>query len=146
VDQLSRLLFLIGTLPFIVLGLAHALLTLRDVRRPTALSPTDPALREAMAVTPLILTRATTMWRAWLGFNLSHSLGVIFFGGLLLALGLYDWPFVSETRVLIPLAVVVSGAYLLLAVKFWFQKPAWGAGLGLLCFLASWVADLALRG
>jgi hypothetical protein len=33
-----------------------------------------------MSQTHLVLTRQTTMWRAWIGFNASHSMGAVFFG------------------------------------------------------------------
>jgi hypothetical protein len=33
-----------------------------------------------MSATAPVISRETTMWKAWIGFNASHSLGAILFG------------------------------------------------------------------
>src|SRR5580698_6299390 len=72
-----------------LMGLLHALYTCADIARPRYLVPSDPALREAMMRGGLRLSRdATTMWKAWVGFNFSHSLGVVMLGAACLFLGL----------------------------------------------------------
>ena len=80
--ELSRYLYLAGALPFFVLGLAHALATPRAPADVKGLSPSDPQLAEAMTRSGLRLTRRTDMWRAWVGFNFSHSLGACRLRGL----------------------------------------------------------------
>lgn len=142
-DGLSRYLFLAGALPFIVLGGLHGVWALRDARRPTAFSPTDPKVREAMAQTGLLLTRHTNMWLAWLGFNLSHSLGAVLFGVVLVLVGRSDAEFARQADLFLPLGLVTSLAYLLLAIKYWFRVPALGIGLSVLCLLLGSVARLA---
>ena len=77
--ELSRYLYLAGALPFFVLGLAHLAVTPRAPADVKGLSPSDPQLAEAMTRSGLRLTRRTDMWRAWVGFNLSHGLGVVVF-------------------------------------------------------------------
>ena len=44
-----------------------------------------------------VITRETTMWKAWVGFNASHSYGLILFGAVYgyLAVAHGDFPFRS---------------------------------------------------
>ena len=44
------------------------------------LNPLEGQLETAMRRTPMRISDRTTMWNAWLGFNFSHSLGLILFG------------------------------------------------------------------
>ena len=137
--ELSRYLYLAGALPFLVLGAAHALATplaLTDVK---GLSPSDPELATAMTRTGLRLTRRTDMWRAWVGFNLSHSLGVLVFAAFVLVTGRSPAVFGVESRLAVPFALVVASIYLRLAGRYWFRTPFIGCLLAVLLFMASWI-------
>jgi hypothetical protein len=90
-----------------------------------------------MQKSTLALTRQTTMWRAWLGFNISHGIGVLFFGLIYLTLALSDFTLMAKITVLPYLAFAVSVGYLVLSVKYWFHIPAIGSGVGAACFLGS---------
>ncbi|MGH1543817.1 MAG: LIC_13387 family protein [Arenicella sp.] len=46
----------------------------------------DPAVTEAMKSTSVVLTKETTVWRAWVGFNASHSLGAMLVAGVYIPL------------------------------------------------------------
>ena len=135
----AKYLFILGTLPFILLGAVHIVYSLMDVRRPRKLTPYDDSVRLAMQASTLVLTRQTTMWRAWLGFNLSHGIGVLFFGLVYLVLALNDFSLLSKVWPLPVLAVVVSASYWLLSIKYWFHIPAIGSGTGTICFITSLV-------
>jgi hypothetical protein len=76
----AKYLFILGTVPFILLGAIHILYSIRDAWSPRKLTPYDDSVRVSMQQSTLMLTRQTTMWRAWLGFNISHGIGVLFFG------------------------------------------------------------------
>ena len=106
-QELSRFLFLAGACPFVVLGVAHAVATPQAVGERKGLSPADPALAEAMVRARPRLTGRTDMWRAWVGFNLSHSLGVVLFGALVLLMGRSPNVFAAQARLFVPLAVGV---------------------------------------
>ena len=81
--RIARFLLEVGGGIFVLLGLLHALYTFLDIRRPRRLVPQDPAVALGMTTTPLRLSRGgTTMWRAWVGFNFSHGVGVVLFGVL----------------------------------------------------------------
>jgi hypothetical protein len=139
VAELSRLLLLAGAAPFLVLGLVHALATPRTPAQAKGLSPRDPALREAMARDTILLTRRTNMWLAWVGFNLSHSLGAVLFGVVVVLIGRNQATFEAQGPVFLPLATLVSGTYLVLGIRYWFRAPIVGITLSVLCFVASWV-------
>ncbi len=134
---MSKPLFLTGAGIFLILGLTHALLLLSDFRWPRALVPTDNRVRDAMRAAPLRLAPQTTIWRSWLGFNLSHSLGLVVFGLLLGGLAIGDFGAVAGNAFVRFTSVTVSALYTLLAVRFWFWAPATAAAIGTACFLAS---------
>ncbi len=46
----------------------------------TKLTPRDPLLQISMSQISPVITKETTMWRCWVGFNASHSIGLILFG------------------------------------------------------------------
>src|SRR5208282_4130448 len=62
----------------LLLGIVHLLYTFRG----TNLHPRDPDLTARMMAVSPVITRETTMWRAWVGFNATHSFGPILFGAL----------------------------------------------------------------
>jgi hypothetical protein len=136
---LSRYLFLTGALPFLLLGLAHVLATPRGPGESRGLSPRDPAFREAMTAQPLLLTSRTNLWLAWVGFNLSHALGAILFGAVVLLVGRSQEAFRAQAGLFLPLAVVVAGLYLALGLRYWFRTPVVGIALSNACFVASWI-------
>ena len=75
VRVIATLLILGGTV-FGVLGALHAIYTLLVLRNPRRLVPVDPSVAHAMANSALRLSGGRTdMWRAWIGFSFSHSLG-----------------------------------------------------------------------
>ena len=141
-SELSRYLFLAGAVPFLVVGAAHAAATPLVVTDRKGLSPTDAGLADAMARSRVRLTKRTNMWLAWVGFNLSHSLGAVAFGAFVLVIGMNRVSFAQQATVAVPLSLLVSAAYLCLAVKYWFRIPIVGCVLSVGCFLTSW----ALRG
>lgn len=141
--ELARYLFLAAAALFVVLGALHGTWTLRDTRTPTAFSPTDPGLREAMLKSGLLLTRRANMWQAWLGFNLSHSLGLVLLGIALLLVGRTEAEFQRQVGLFLPFALAASLGYLVLAVKYWFWAPALGIAVSVLCLLLSGLARLA---
>ena len=137
--ELSRYLFLAGALPFIVLGLAHAAGTPWAAAQAKGLSPRDPALRNAMEHDTILLTRRTTVWLAWVGFNFSHSLGAVLFGTVIVLIGRSPASFAAEASVFLPLTMLVSATYLILGCLYWFRTPIIGISLSSACFMASWV-------
>jgi hypothetical protein len=132
---------ILGGAVFGVLGGLHASYTLLDLRNPRRLVPADPSVAHAMANSALKLSGGRTdMWRAWIGFNFSHSLGLLLVAGLALWAG-------SRTNTLplgtLPALALIGCVYLVLALLYWFRTPAIGVAIGTGCFAAAWVLSLS---
>lgn len=108
-----------GAVIALVLGLIHLLYTYRGNK----LHPRDDALKARMNEVSPVLTRETTMWRCWIGFNASHSLGVIFFGLLYTYLPLAHPRMFFESRFLVIAGLVFLASYVGLARRYWFSIP-----------------------
>jgi hypothetical protein len=136
--------FLAGTVPFALLGSIHLALILRDLRRPTYFKPSDDALIARLQAVGVALMApapgAQSMWRAWLGANLTHGLGLLLFAVLLLAVALHDYALVSDIGAIRPLSIAVALAYAVIGLRFWFLPAAAAAGVGLACFVAAAIA------
>lgn len=129
---------IVGGSLFGILGLLHAVYTLADIFRPRRLVPDDVAVMQVMSATGLRLARGgTTMWRAWVGFNFSHSLGIVLFSFGCIAVGLSLGSLaLPKAALLVPVAI--GAIYFLLAVRYWFRVPAIGAAMGTVCFIVGW--------
>ena len=136
--ELSRYLFLAGAVPFLVLGIAHALATPLEPGQAKGLAPRDPAYGQSMAQQTIRLTRRTNLWLAWVGFNLSHSLGAVLFGVVVLLAGGTAEAFRANAALFVPFAVVVSALYLAIGLRCWFRTPIVGIAVATACFVASW--------
>ena len=140
-SPMTAILLILGGSVFGVLGGLHAIYTLLDLRNPRRLVPVDPSLIHAMANSGLRLSRGgTDMWRAWIGFNFSHSLGVL----LLATLAIWAGFRINSLPVaIVPALTLIGCAYLLLALLYWFRIPAIGVAIGTGCFAAAWVLSLS---
>jgi hypothetical protein len=124
---------------FVLLGLLHTLYTYLDIDRPRRLVPQDPAVMQAMAKSNLRLSgTGTTMWRAWVGFNFSHSIGVILFGTICIGAGSVLGTIVLPAWILF-LFVVIASIYLAVGQLYWFRIPVAGIVLAEVCLLIAWL-------
>jgi hypothetical protein len=137
--ELSRYLFLAGALPLLFLGSVHARETPLSPSERKGLTPSDPALIDSMQKSAVLLTRRTDMWLAWVGFNLSHSLGAIAFGLFVVAIGRSAESYASQAAICVPLATLVAATYVAIGLRYWFRDPNLGLTLALGCFVAAWV-------
>ncbi len=106
------------------------------------LSPRDAEYRRGMLGQTLLLTRRTNLWLTWVGFNLSHSLGAILFGVVVLLVARSPATFAANWPAFAPLAIVVSGTYLALGLRYWFRTPIVGILISCVCFVSSGVLCL----
>lgn len=130
----SQLLVVVAASVFLLLGSLHGILTLRDLKNPRAFTPRDPELRKAMQQSSIGLHRTANLWDAWMGFNLTHSLGLILFGAAFVHVGVFEPTAFAQSPLLQACAVVVSAIYLIVSLKFFFSKPVIGSAIGLVCF------------
>lgn len=134
-----RLLLFIGALPFLLLGAAHGALLLRDLRDPRAFTPPDPALRQAMERSGVRLHPAINLWRAWLGFNLTHSLGLVLFGGAFTYVAARAPSAFAASPFVQAAAVTTAALYVAISRAFFFPRPAVGSAVGLAGFIGATV-------
>jgi hypothetical protein len=121
------------------LGALHLWYTFRGDK----LHPRDPALRERMQEVTMVLTRRTTMWNAWIGFNASHSYGALLFGTFYGYLALAHGAFLLDSAFLLGLGMVALLAYALLARRYWFSAPFRGIVLAMVCYGGGLAAAVA---
>ena len=133
--MLSSVLVCVSVLVIAALGLAHLVYTFRGPK----LAPRDPTLMEAMkAVSPGISTE-TTMWKAWVGFNASHSMGAILYGLVYGYLTLAQPVLLFESVFLPVVGFVMLAGLLALARSYWFSIPFRGIAFSLACYVAGQV-------
>ena len=137
--MIARLLILGGSISCLLGGL-HAIYTLLDLRDPRRLVPVNPSVAHAMANSAVRLSRGgTDMWRAWIGFNFSHSLGVLLFA----ALAVWSGFRINALPVgIMPALTLIGCIYLVLCLRYWFRDPAIGVAIGTGCFAVAWVLSL----
>ena len=130
-SPMIAILLIVGGTLFGVLGGLHAIYTLLDLRNPRRLVPVDPSVAHAMANSAVRLSRGgPDMWRAWIGFNFSRSLGVLLFG----ALAVWAGSRIKTLHVgIIPALTLIGCVYLVLALLYWFRIPAIGIAIGTGC-------------
>ena len=121
------------------LGTAHLWLTFRG----TALHPRDESLTARMREVTPRLTRQTTMWRAWVGFNASHSFGAMLFGLTWGYLALAQPGVLFASVFLRGLGLVLLAGYAVLGWRYWFSIPFRGIALAAALYVAALIAAAA---
>ena len=103
----------------LVLGVMHLVLTFRGPK----FDPRDPELKARMMAVSPVISRQTTMWRAWIGFNASHAYGAMLFGAVWAYLALAHPAFLFQSVFLLALGLLLLVAYAVLARVYWFSVP-----------------------
>ena len=129
-------LFIAGACIFGMLGILHLLYTLFTNK----FHATDEQANKLMRESRLVLTKETSIWKAWYGFNVSHSYGAILLPAVYIPLCLAHFHVLSESDWLRWLPVVVGLLYLYLAKQYWFRVPFYGILLATFCFLGAAIA------
>lgn len=132
----SAYLTLTAGLIYLALGAAHWRYTFFSSR----FDPHDDALKEKMKQATIRITRETTLWKAWVGFNASHSTGAMFFGIVLLIAATVSWSGPSLPLVWV-IAVIHSAYYTWLAKVYWFRIPLAGTALATLLLLVAGIVQ-----
>lgn len=127
---MERYLILTGSLVLLVLGTIHLLYTFFTDKFFTRIQETG----DMMKLDSPILTRKTSVWKAWIGFNASHSIGVLFFALINIAVALENFELFQSSNYLLVLDNVMVLFYLFLAKKYWFIRPLVGIFITFICF------------
>lgn len=115
----ASLLLATSALVILALGVAHLVFTFRGNK----FHPRDAALEARLKEVSPIITRETTMWKAWVGFNASHSYGAILFGLVYGYLALIHGPFLFASPFLLGVGLLLLGGYVFLGKRYWFSIP-----------------------
>jgi hypothetical protein len=133
--EVASVLMVASAIVVLLLGAVHLLYTFVGVR----LHPRDASVREAMNQGRLVLTRETTLWRAWIGFNASHAQGAILFGLIFGFLALREPALLFGSAFLRGTGFAMLAGYLVLAHRYWFKIPLLGLLLATLLYVAACV-------
>lgn len=63
------------------------------------------------------------MWKAWIGFNASHSYGALLFGAVYGYLALVHSAFLFQSWYLLSLGLLLLVGYAFLGKRYWFRIP-----------------------
>lgn len=105
------------------------------------LLPRDPAVLAAMGRDHPGITRQTTMLRAWVGFNATHSIALLLFGLVFGYLAVWHAPMLFGSAFLLAVGLATLAAFLVLARLYFFSVPFLGVTIALGLYLAGIVAS-----
>jgi len=138
--MLAQLLVAASAAIIFALGAIHLIYTFCSPK----LHPRDPELEARLKAVSPVITRQTTMWRAWMGFNASHSFGAMLFGAVYGYLALLDGAYLFRSAFLCVLGLLLLFGYAILAKLYWFSVPLRAILLAAVCYIAGLI--VALRG
>jgi hypothetical protein len=138
----ARILMVFSASIVLTLGVLHLVSTFSG----PGLTPRDPALQISMSQTSLVMTKETTMWRCWVGFNASHSLGLILFGLVFGYLALAHGQLLFRSPFLLVVGLAMLGGVVVICKVYFFSWPLRGVSISLACYVASIaIAGLTMR-
>jgi hypothetical protein len=123
----------------LVLGTLHLIYTFFGQK----LTPRDPALQIRMGEVSPVITKETTMWRCWVGFNASHSMAAMLFGLVYGFLAVAHDGLLFSSAYLLVVGLLVLGGFFILGKLYWFSIPFIGISISLACYVASIIAAQA---
>jgi hypothetical protein len=123
----------------LLLGFVH----LRYTFRGPNLHPRDPELTARMMAVSPVISPETTMWRTWIGFNTTHSLGLIMFGAVFGYLALWHSAFLFQSRFLLALGFALLLSYAIVAKLYFFNAPFRGVVAAAVLYLLGIIFNMA---
>jgi hypothetical protein len=130
---IDQILLIVGASIFGVLGTIHLVFTFFSNK----FNAYDENVTKTMKETSPILTKETTMWKAWVGFNASHSLGAMLVTAFYVPLALTNMEVIRDSIWFSILPVTIGLSYLILAKKYWFKIPFTGILISTICFIGA---------
>lgn len=138
-SSIASLLVLASAAILFALAFLHLVITYRGPK----LRPRDPALQAQMEAVSPVISRETTMWKTWIGFNGSHSIGGMLFGAIYGYLALAQSALLFRSIFLGSIGGLALVGYLILAIKYWFRIPLRGIALALILYVAGFAISFA---
>lgn len=134
----AKILWITGSALIGFLGTIHLVYTFFTDK----FLPYDKTVLTGMKATNPLLSKDINMWRAWVGFNGSHSSGIIFIAVINIFLAIKFFPELQKSHFYFILNIVTLAFYVFLAQKYWFNKPLIGACITLACYSVAYVLVL----
>jgi hypothetical protein len=127
-SQRAEILPVIAAAPWLVAASAAILFWLGSIHlyytfHGRKLHPRDATLQARMQEVCPVLTTQTSMWKAWIGFNASHSYGAILFGLVYGYLALFHGALLFQSWFLSLVGLALLAGYVFLAKRYWFGIP-----------------------
>jgi len=136
--MLAKYLWEIGSIIIVILGSIHLYYTFFTNK----FFSRNEKMTEEMKSSSPILTKETTMWNAWIGFNASHSSGAIFIGIINFYLAIQYFTVLQSDNFFFLFNILTIGFYVWLARKYWFKIPFAGLLMTLICFFVSYILTM----
>jgi len=128
---------------FVALGFLHGVYTLLDFGSPRRFAPVNISLIDEMKKTRVRLRKdVRNFWLSYLGFNLSHSLGAMFFGFVMITIAIHQ-PGLAASPTVMAALFGVACAYAVISYFCWFKIPLIGSVLSAALIAAGYLAATA---
>ena len=128
----AKILMVLSASIVFALGVVHLVYTFWG----PMLTPRDPALQISMSQISPVITKKTTMWRCWIGFNATHSMALILFGLVFGYLALAHGQLLFGSPFLLVVGLAVVGGLVVLCKLYFFGAPLVGISMALACYVA----------
>jgi hypothetical protein len=129
----ARVLMVVAAGIVFSLGVIHLVYTFWG----STLAPRDPAFKVSMSQISPVISKETTMWRCWMGFNASHSMGLILFGLVFGFLAVAHGQLLFQSPFLLVVGLTMLTGMVVLCKIYFFSGPLLGMGIALACYVAS---------
>lgn len=129
----AQILMLTGCFIMGFLGAIHLIYTMGTNK----LDPYDEQVTFAMKATSPVINKHTSIWNSWLGFNYSHSFGLLWVPAVYLPLVFNHMLFLYQSLWLSLLPAIMALVYAVLSKKYWFTIPFAGSAIAFVCFTTS---------
>jgi hypothetical protein len=131
----------LSAIVIVFLGVVHVYYTVATNK----FEPRDTDLKGRLEAVSPVLSRHMTMWKAWIGFNLSHSLGLLFFGAVYGYLAIFRFSVLQHSTLLLVIGALVLSVYAILSKLYWFSGSFRGIALALVFYLAGGIAGFVAQ-
>ena len=128
---MDAIFLILGCSVFVILGFGHAALILFTKK----FEPKDHDLLEKLKSSRTSVSNTGNMWNGIKGFHISHSLGLVIYGGFYITLALENNSYLKSSMSLNVGLFVVPIIYIFLAHRFWYSLPR-NCFIVAICFLA----------
>jgi len=137
----AAVLIALSATVMVFLGVVHVYYTVATNK----FDPRDTDLKSRLEAVSPVLSRQMTMWNGWIGFNLSHSLGLLFFGAVFGYLAIFRFSVLQHSTFLLVTGALVLSVYAILSKLYWFSGAFRGVALALVLYFAGSIAAFVAR-